>query len=95
MREFLMQEIVSEKDKAKFSASIDKCAKRLYDIRDDVRVFIKCTLIIEEWEQSFPDHYSEKKKDEENTNQDYKDKFENILENKVNKVRRDYQKQDN
>lgn len=29
MREFLMQEIVSEKDKPKFAASIDKCAKRL------------------------------------------------------------------
>jgi hypothetical protein len=56
MREFLMQEIVDEKDKAKFAASIEKCSKRLYDIRDDVRVFVKCTLIMEEWEKACPDH---------------------------------------
>jgi hypothetical protein len=61
-----MEEIVPDHKKAVFVANNEKCAKRLYDIRDDVRVFIKCTFIMEEWEKSYPDHFKAKKSEESN-----------------------------
>lgn len=38
MREFLLQEIIDEKQKPEYEKWMNQAAKLIYDIRDDVRV---------------------------------------------------------
>lgn len=60
-----------------------------------MRVFIKCTFIMEEWEKFYPDHFIAKKEEESSRTRENGEKYKNIMENRVDKFRRDFKRPDN
>jgi len=50
-REFLLEEIITEDNKEKYSKIMTKLVDDLKNIRHDVRVYIKCYIINEFWKK--------------------------------------------
>jgi len=50
---------------------------------------------MEIWESFYPDHFQAKKSEEANMNKENGEKYVDIMEKRVNKVRRDFKRPDN
>lgn len=83
MREFVLQELIEGKEREKQMAGLQKCAKLVYDIREDVRGQIRCDMVKQMWSEHDSKGFKEKQAEEQDELNDKKRLFATRMQEKV------------